>query len=81
MRGLLIFFQTINSCGMKSFSTPSKRSLNEYLIVKHKRSSSVLNVGINASFFREFERKLNLSDGNVVKAGKFITACVYVKKS
>ena len=42
--------------------------------MKHKRSISVPNVGINASFFEEFERKLNSSSGNLIKTGKFTTS-------
>ena len=42
--------------------------------MKHKRSISIPNVGINASFFEDFERKLNLSSGNLIKAGKFATS-------
>ena len=65
------FFQDLISCGvtLKPSSTLSKRSLNEHLTIKHKKSIGVPYVGINASFF---EKKLDLLDGNAVKISKFI---------
>ena len=74
---------------LKPSSTLSKRSLNEHLTIKHKKSIGVPYVGINASFFGEFEKKLDLLDGNAVKISKFIyslgsfqyeshTYCTYV---
>ena len=39
--------------------------------MKHKRATGVPDVGINASFFDEFERKLNLLGGNIINTGEF----------
>ena len=71
---MLHFFQALNSCGLtvQSPSSFDKRSLNEHVTVERKRAISVPNVGINASFFEEFERKLNLLGGNIINTGKFI---------
>ena len=68
------FFQALNSCGI-TVQAPSplgKRSSNEQVTVERKRSINVPDVGINASFFEEFERRLNLLGGNIINTGEFI---------
>ena len=71
---MLHFFQALNSCGIaiQSPSPLGKRNLNEQVTVECKRAVNVPDVGINASFFEEFERKLNLLGGSIINTGEFI---------
>ena len=71
---MLHFFQALNSYGItvQSPSPLGKRSSNEQVTVERKRSINAPDVGINASFFEEFERRLNLLGGNIINTGEFI---------